>query len=186
MKKYVITGGPVSGKSSVIDELDKLGLFVLPETATQIIKIGKYGDIKKLSREKILEFNEEVIYRKFEKEVVGFKKEKDCVFLDRAMPDSKAYFSFYGLPLPIDFVNYDFSQPYDLVFMFQRLPFKNDEGRVETDEKVADGIHNEIIKTYKELNYKIIDVPLLSGNEKESIEMRVEFILDKISSPALL
>lgn len=93
---YVITGGPSSGKTTLIKELSKLGFITCPEAARILIDKGiKNGKSVKEIRGDEAEFQKRVLKMKIEKE----KKmpRNKIVFFDRAIPDSIAYYQIFGL-----------------------------------------------------------------------------------------
>ena len=88
----------------------------------------------------------------------------ECVFLDRAVPDSIAYFRFEGL---------DSSEPEQLsrlvrycrVFFFDRLQFTRDAVRSE-NEGSANTLEGLIEVSYRQLGYDLIRVPVMPVAER--------------------
>ena len=98
--KYAITGGPVSGKTSLppflVDQLAKAGIkaFIVPESATHVFGIGH--DLKDPSlQEKILQT--QLFFEKQAEEAASYFVEKTgrraIIYCDRGIFDSKAYMS---------------------------------------------------------------------------------------------
>ena len=93
---YVITGAPSSGKTSVICELERLGYRVVHEVARAFIdeELKKGKTIEQIKADE-LAFERHILYKKIKIEESLPKKE--IIFLDRASPDSIAYFKSAGL-----------------------------------------------------------------------------------------
>ena len=165
---YVITGAPCSGKTSVIDELEQRGFRVVHEIARayvdrQLKKGKRLGQIKADA----LRFERQILLEKLHIEAALPKN--DIVFLDRAVPDSIAYFRLEGLD-PSEPLKKSRMVRYKKVFLFERLTFLKDPVRSEND-RLADRIDRLIEDGYHELNYEIVRVPLLPVAE------RTDFIL---------
>lgn len=99
--KIVLTGGPCSGKTIISSKLEEYFrkkedylTFVVPETATELIKSG----ITPYNSKSIFEFQSLLFCRQFNKEMtteLAFNiidnKSKNIVLYDRALLDNKAY-----------------------------------------------------------------------------------------------
>ncbi len=159
-RKFVIAGGPSTGKTSVINELEKQGIRVFHEVAREVLKEKK--------------FSKEAQYEIFKKQLEQSKqadKLGGTIFLDRGIPDSLAYFKYHNFEIPDEILEQ--SKPkktkYEIVFFLEPVGYKCDEVRKESKEE-AEKIHKRIYDVYNELGYNIIKVPFMS------VEKRVEFI----------
>lgn len=165
---YVITGAPCSGKTAVIFELEQRGCRVVHETARAYIdeelQKGKSTDRIKAD---ILSFESHILYKKIE--IEQSLPENAVIFLDRAVPDSIAYYILEGLN-PKDPINQSKLIQYKKIFFFERLRFEKDDVRSE-DEKTAAQLNRLIYEAYNMLGYDVIYVPLMS------VEKRIDFIL---------
>lgn len=171
MKKIVITGGPCSGKTTIIEELNKRGFPVLRETAKEIIATRRYIPISKEESEirQDLIFNEQLA--KEEKAERGFD---EILFLDRGLIDGLGYSVLYSGKESIrKYLPIVETKKYDAIFLFELLPFDSGGFRSENEEE-AKKIQEAISNLYKNLGYEIIFVPRMSVNE------RVDFILKRI------
>jgi predicted ATPase len=167
IKKYVITGGPCSGKTTIIGLLKRKGFSVLEETAREVLRDNKRRKNPKTSLEIEIEI--------FERQI---KKENNLgdalVFLDRSALDGAAYSLLKHGKVPDLVSDYDFRNRYDLVFFLERFPFKKDAIRVEKNDEEAQRIHEMVNQIYLDHGYKPIAVPLLGRRG------RVDFILNYI------
>ena len=166
---YVLTGGPCSGKTTLVFELEKQGHAILPEAARMFIEeqlaLGK--TIPEM-RQDLSKFEHDILRRHVELES---KVPKDKVmFFDRGIPDNVAYFRFTNLPIDEELRKALDAAKYRKVFFLEMLDYANDEARFETPEE-AQRIHSEIRRAYEEFGHIIVDVPVLP------IPERAEFVL---------
>jgi len=168
---YVITGAPCSGKTSVIYMIEQLGYRVVHETARAYINEGlEKGKTLDEIKEDVFIFESSIFYRKIKIEAA--LPEKAIIFLDRAIPDSIAYFRFAGLD-PKEPEEMSNGTRYRKIFLFDRLRIKQDEVRNENEEDSI-LIDRIIEETYIDLGYEITRVPVLP------LKRRVDFILENM------
>ncbi len=173
MKKIVITGGPCSGKTTVIEELAKRGFSVLKETAKEIVAIRRHIPMTKEESQirQDLIFNEQLA-----KENKAEKKDCEILFLDRGLIDGLSYSILYAGEASIQrYLPAVKEKNYDFVFLLELLPFDSGGFRAENEnEEEARKIQKSISDLYERLGYKLIFVP------KMSVEERIEFILKRV------
>jgi predicted ATPase len=163
MKKYVLTGGPCCGKTTLLSELQRRGFSVLEETARQVI--AENPNLT-LEERQIIIFNQQL-------------KKENCLelgkayFLDRSLIDGIAYSLFYGNKLPKVFQDFDLRERYSRIFVLSQLPFEKDAIRVENEDE-AKIIHKKIKEIYESLRYNTLEIPVMP------VKQRAEFILSKI------
>jgi predicted ATPase len=169
---YVITGGPSTGKTTIINLLTEKGYKTTIEHARH------YIDTMKEEGRTVEEIRTNK--RKFQLGVLDMQIEQEAelspsetVFLDRAIPDAMAYYRF--LKLEYDKILLDAMKEvaYKKIFILDRLPFVNDYARTE-DEQAQKLIHQLIIEVYQSLEFPVVFVPVISPDE------RVEFILKNL------
>lgn len=169
MKKYVLTGGPSVGKTTVLTLLKEKGYLVLPESARPILEQEQAKEDGILPTNNPEKFQEMVAIRQAEKEK---DLEGDIAFLDRSLIDGYAYCILSNVSKPKLIEQYAYNA-YEKIFILDRLPFIDDGTRWEDSEK-AQKIHKIIEDTYKNFNYELITVPVLPPEE------RVQFILERL------
>lgn len=179
-KWYVLTGGPSSGKSTLIDELRKRGFPIVNETARahaekKLKNSVPIGEIRK--DEKAFQ---EAVFR--EKEIIHDALSQDVVtFFDRGYHDTIAYLKHFGHEIANFISDTSDNFNYSKIFLLEMLPYVNDEARIE-DEETAQGIHKALKEAYEKSNHQIINVPVMP------VEERADFVLqhldedDKLSS----
>lgn len=168
---YVVTGGPSSGKTTVLKELSKLGYITYIETARSFIdkEIAKGKSIEEI-RSNEAEFQRKVLEMKIE---IEKKAPKDkIVFFDRAIPDSIAYYRIYGLN-EREVLKFCREKKYKKIFFLEQLPFEKDYARIEDNKTVAK-LGKLLKEIYQNLGYKVINIPVMPVKE------RIQKILSEI------
>jgi predicted ATPase len=172
MKKYVITGGPGIGKTTVIEILASMGYKIVPESARKIIEEEKLKNSDILPWKNLEKFQEQVAKRQLENEA---KANGEVIFLDRGLIDGYGYCVRAKVKRP-NLIDDSASERYDKIFVLEPLDtYKLDKTRYE-EKGEAKKIHEAIIAAYGHFYYKPIFVPVLSPQE------RVDFILRKINN----
>jgi predicted ATPase len=166
---YVVTGGPGFGKTTLLNLLSERGFPVGDEKARELL-VSK-GE---------LEAPDSSFPKNFEKlvaeERISFLQSvspNTIAFSDRGLPDQVAYSRYKGKEPSGFIIEASLSNRYAPT-VFITPPWEEiyvrDEVRRESFEDACN-LHNLILKAYLELEYELIDLPLL-GPEK-----RAEFIL---------
>lgn len=168
----VITGGPCTGKTTVVNLLAQRGYKTTIEHARHYIDTQKIsGRTVEEIRQNKKEFQLGVLNMQIEEE--GKLDVNELVFLDRALPDAMAYYQFLGLEYDDRLIEQCNKYCYNRVFILARLPLINDYARLE-DEAEQIRIHNLIIKVYESFPCPIVHVSVLPPEE------RVDFILKNL------
>ncbi|WP_179346458.1 AAA family ATPase [Winogradskyella ursingii] len=175
-KKVVITGGPGTGKSSIINELISRGHLCYEEISRQITLEAREQGIEQLFLTEPLLFSEKLLEGRSTQFKNASKETSDVIFLDRGIPDILAYMDYIGDDYPQKFIDASKSSRYDMVFVLApwETIFTSDDQRYENFEQ-ATIIHEHLLKTYHRFGYNLIDVPF------ESIKKRTDFVLDALN-----
>lgn len=174
-KKIVITGGPGTGKSTVIDELVIRQFKCMPEISRQVTLNAREKGIEQLFLTKPLLFSELLLEGRINQYMEAERKNNKFVFFDRGIPDVHAYMNYISIDYPASYINKSNLYRYEYVFLMPPWEeiYISDNERYENFEQAL-AIHNHLERTYKELNYPIIEVP--TG----TVEERTDFILANI------
>ena len=171
-KRIVITGGPGTGKSSIIEELKQRGLTCFEEISRQITLQARETGVEQLFLTQPLLFSQKLLEGRLQqfKEVDTYQD--TSVFLDRGLPDVLAYMDFFGSEYPDSFEKVCQNNMYDAVFILApwKEIFKSDVVRYETFEQSLQ-IHEHLINTYKNFNYRLINIPF------DTVKKRTDYIL---------
>ncbi len=173
MQVYVISGGPCTGKTSVMDELKNQGFVIFEEVAREVAETDKRFIGKSINEIDKQEFQDKILkvqMKQFEK----LKKVKGKIFLDRGVGDGLVYYKLNNLKIPKSIYDCFSEFNYKKVFILETLDFYEQDDLRQENEDECKKIHETIIKTYKEFDCRILIVPFMS------VKKRVEFILDNL------
>lgn len=192
---WIITGGPSTGKSTLLKYLSEHGYKTMPEAARVLIdKEKEKGRAVEEIRARESDFQEVVLEMKnlTEEEIPS----DELVFWDRGnLGDSIAYMTTArivraGNDKTLCLYNFDSEDTTELlmrkkyrgVFILDRLSsYERDYARVEDDAGAA-RIHERINRSYQWLGYEPIRVPIFSQDESESLRLRAEFVLSHVAN----
>jgi len=151
--KYVLTGGPCTGKTTTINHLKNMGYQTIQEAASILIA-------------------EEILQKQIEFEN-KINPEK-IAFVDRSIIDTIAYCKIFNSKPPESFIDLAKTHTYTNVFILDFLnTYVTNNIRLE-NKRIAKKIHNTLINTYQEFGYNPIFIPALELSD------RVNFILSKV------
>lgn len=174
-KRIVITGGPGTGKTSIINELIRRNYICLEEVSRQVTLDARKKGIEQLFLTEPLLFSELLLKERKLQFIEAGEISGDIIFLDRGIPDIVAYMDYIGDNYPSPFIDACKENVYDHIFIlapWQEI-FTSDNERYENFDQ-AIKIHHKLVSTYAKYNYKLIDVPF------DSIKARTDFILKSV------
>jgi predicted ATPase len=174
-KKIVLTGGPSTGKTTVIEELLNRNFMCMTEISREVTLNARKKGVEQLFLTKPLLFSELLLEGRINQYIEAEKKNCDLVFFDRGIPDVHAYMNYISIDYPDTYIEKSTLYKYDYIFLMPPWEeiYISDSERYENFEQAL-AIHNHLERTYKKLNYNVIEVPF------GTVEKRADFILDFI------
>lgn len=172
---FVVTGGPGSGKSTLIEALSRRGVASMPEAGRAIIRdqvaIGGTA----------LPWADRALYAELMLgwELRSFHEAEAMagpVVMDRGIPDISGYLTLIGLEVPAHVevaarrFRYNrtvFLAPYWEAIFAQDAERKQDKAEAEATARMME-------ETYKALGYEVVALPLAS------VEARAEFVMARV------
>lgn len=182
IERIVITGGPATGKTSIIDDLASRGYYCFEEVIRKLTAKAKdLGDITELHSNPIAlvsdsnAFNTKLINLRIDDFNNANIAKKEKVFYDRGIPDVLAYMSYFNQTISDSFNAICETYTYNKIFLLPPWEdiYTDDGERFETYGQAVD-IYHKLKETYQIFDYTIIEVPF--GTIKE----RVNFILQTL------
>ena len=173
--RVVITGGPGTGKTSIIECLNKMNFNVFNESSREVTKKYKNIDSEQYFLSNPIDFSNILMDKRKKQFEKGTKSKNDYFFYDRGIPDVLAYLNFKKIDYQSSLIDDVLKFEYDAIFITEpwKAIYKNDSERYETyDELLEIDIH--IKKIYKKLGYNTITLP------KRSVKDRVKFLLETL------
>ncbi len=180
-RRIVITGGPFSGKTTLIEALAAKGHAIVGEAAILVIEelTAEYGLAGQAAwrKENTGAFQVKIIEKQAQLEEAAVQTSKTgLVFMDRGRPDGIAYCHVYERPVPDEVAAGCRDLPYDCVFLLDTLKdFDNraDSGRT-SDRTRSLLIRDHLKATYEERGFSVVPVPEMPVDE------RVDFVLGSL------
>ncbi len=174
-KFFVLTGGPSSGKSALIDALERAGYARSVEAGRAIIQNQMLIGGHALPWDDRILFSEMMLCWEMRSYHIA-QQRNGPVFFDRGIPDVLGYLRLIGQPIPhhlhkaAEIFRYDarafVAPPWREIFHQDR------ERKQDFDEAIR--TYDAMCATYPEYGYKLIELPRLPVDE------RVAFVLQNI------
>lgn len=171
----VITGGPGTGKSTIIDKLIEKGYSCYPEISRDVTLEAKKQGIDQLFLTEPLLFSQMLLDGRLKQFHNALLEEKNLIFIDRGLPDILAYMDFIGDTYPEYFITQCEETKYNQVFVLPPWEeiYESDEARYENFEQ-AKVIYEHLKLTYNKFGYELIEVPC------GTVEDRIKFIFKNL------
>jgi predicted ATPase len=175
-QKIVLIGGPGTGKSTVLNKLKEKGFFCFDEVSREVILKAQKKGIDQLFLTEPLLFSEMLLEGREEQYLNAEKRKENIIFLDRGIPDVHAYMNYFKTAYPSLFLEKSKHYKYDLIFHFSPWEeiYITDNERYESF-KESMKIDKFLIEAYSELEYKIVNVPF------GTVDERTDFIINSLS-----
>lgn len=173
----IVTGGPGSGKTSLIDALSAAGYAHTTEAGRAILQDQQAIDGPALPHKSAELFAEMMLcwelrsYREVE-------QSRGPVFFDRGVPDVIGYLRLMQLPVPrhVDRAARVFRY-HPRVFIappWREIFVQDAERKQDFDEAVR--TYQSLERTYREYGYELVELPC------DSVDARVKFVLGSIAA----
>ncbi len=175
-KRIVITGGPGTGKTALIEHLVDLGYHCLPEISRSVTKKAQEEGIDQLFLEQPILFSEMLLKGRLQQYHEARNAATPYLFYDRGMPDVISYMNYLGTVYSEKFLEICQSYAYDAVFLLPPWSdiYIQDNERYESFEQ-AELIFKYLLAGYQTFGYQVIEVP------PGSLEDRTAFIMQKLN-----
>jgi len=176
-RRIVVTGGPGSGKTSLIEVLGGRGFPHSVEAGRAIIQDEVLAGGTALPWADQLAYTDRMLSR----ELASYRMADGLtgpVFFDRGLPDIVGYLRLCGLPVPavVDDAARDFR--YDpVVFIAPPWPeiFAQDAERRQ-DLAEAERTYAAMVQVYPALGYRLVELP------RVDVEARADFVLERLAA----
>lgn len=182
---HVITGGPYSGKTSVIEALAQRGYAVVPEAAIQII--GELNDElgveeqREWRQKNLMAFQHRIAERQAALEAEARVFGSGDSFCDRGLLDGGAYLAFHqqspDAALRALFANASYGKIF-LLDTLREFRTRTTTGRQSTrDDSVR--IRNLLREAYETAGYTCIDIPEMPVSDRVDVILVHVGLLDE-------
>ena len=174
-KRYIITGAPGTGKTTLVNALNRKGHTTFEEVSRKVIMSEQRINGIKTPWQDMVGFTNSVYDQTINELALPTT---EFSFVDRGLADNIAYLRLKKSPISIKFLNFDYKKFYHSTVFF--LPiwkeiYLQDEQRLQSFEE-AKKLQFLLLKTYKKLDFSIELLPKLA------ISKRVQFIESKITN----
>ena len=172
---YILTGGPGSGKTTIIEQLKKMGYYCVPEVGRKIIKeqISSAGTALPWLNPR--DYSQQMLQLSIS-DYMAHGQSEERHFFDRGIPDVLGYMNLMNLPnreTAIDALkNFRYNLSVFVLPPWKEI-YKTDAERKQ-DFNLATATYYHIKRVYETYNYNPIELPLAPVSE------RIDFILNRI------
>jgi predicted ATPase len=176
---FVLTGGPGSGKTSVVNALARRGLHCIPEAGREIIQEQTLIGGRAVPWIDPRNFRELMLSRDLQAYRSNMERSEVVIF-DRGIVDALGYSRLTGLEddehLYQAIKRYRYNRRVFIAPPWEEI-YLNDSERKQTFRE-AIATYDAMTLTYKSAGYSLIELPLVS------VERRARLILDIVSTDA--
>lgn len=175
---FILTGGPGSGKTTLIEELNRRGFFSVDEVARKIIQDEMTLGGDALPGSNIGHRIEKMIVRSIETYQDALKQWNEPIIFDRGALDYVGYAYLTNTSISEELHQTALSLVYNKK-VFLAPPWEdiycNDSERKQSFKEALE-VYDSLLKIYSDYGYEIIELP------KTSVESRADFLISHIRS----
>lgn len=173
--KIVITGGPGTGKTTLIDELKGRDFICIPEISRQVTLEARANGIEYLFLDDPLLFSKLLLEGREKQYIESTNLDAEIIFFDRGIPDIHAYMNHTDTKFPNIYLQKSQKYKYDQIFLLPpwKEIYTTDEERYESFDMAIE-LHQHLKNAYTELGYDTLEVP--TGK----VDFRIDFILKNV------
>jgi len=178
-RRFVLTGGPGVGKTTLLERIGTAGYSIVREAARDII-----DEQLRLGTD-LLPWKDQPA---FQRRVLALQLERErtangpVVFLDRGIPDGIAYLRAQGLSVFRELLEHARGR-YAVAFLVEPLNGYHSDPVRREDQDVAARLHLVVEATYRDLGYDLVRVPAVSVEERSAFV--IEHLPDGIWKPPI-
>jgi len=172
---FVLTGGPGSGKSSLIDALERLDYRRSVEAGRGIIQgqVDIGGQALPWADRTL--FAELMLSWEMRSYHIA-QEQPGIVFFDRGVPDVIGYMRLIGSPVPSHITKaaeeFRYNRTVFIAPPWKEIFHRDQERKQDFDEAVR--TYEFLAATYREFGYELVELP------RVSVDDRVQFVLRKV------
>ena len=181
-KKIVITGGPSTGKTVIIQQLEAFGYTCFHEIVRSMtLEAKEKGNPDSFVSNPLafvkdpFEFNQRILSGRMEQYSKSVNMNIPYVFFDRGIPDVLAYMDYFDQSYTRDFEEACTTNRYDKVVIlppWEKI-YVSDNERLESFEEAIE-IYDHLKRTYMRYDYEPVLIP--TG----TVEERISFLLNEV------
>lgn len=171
-KKYIITGPPGSGKSTLIKAIENQGISCIKEVSRDIIIQEQEKGLDGMPWKDIERFTDLV----FTETKCRLAKQPLSRFTDRSLMDNIAYLQHHKKAIPMSLKTFNYNQYYNKVVFFTpswKSIYTTDQQRPQQFEAQL-ALEYQLKQTYLNFGFTLIEIPRISVID------RVDFIMNSI------
>jgi predicted ATPase len=174
-QRVVITGGPGTGKTTVINELSSRNFNCMHEISRQVTLDARENGIDQFFMSDPLMFSKLLLEGREQQYRDAIATNHELIFFDRGIPDVPAYMDFMGTAYSNSYNESSLTNRYATVFLMPPWAeiYLSDNERYESYEQSL-VIYKYLKSAYIKYGYTIIEVPF------GSVENRTDFILKQL------
>jgi predicted ATPase len=176
---FVMTGGPGTGRTTSLRELERRGYCCVPEVPRAIIRRQVAGGGDALPWANTARYTELMLRGSIEVYQANSSATRPT-FFDRGIPDVWCYAKLVGLDATAEIEaaceNYRYNQTVFIAPSWREIYSTDDERKQSFDEAVR--THEVMVEAYRSCGYQLIELPRVSVDE------RAEFVIANLELTA--